>query len=199
MPMRHTVAALAVGAMMAALPGQAEAAVFQLTEVTTVVPNPPPLFANDFPVRLTISDAAVSRGTFTIAGSGSGSTNLPGDPSYTGDVADFVSLFVLSENNTATPTRLRGQLRLTATFAADRTVSSFNLNFFGDNVEAILSGTGGNFISGTFGADRPDCNATANSGLCRVSGRLVEVPEPMSFALLGMGLLGITAARRKRG
>ncbi len=146
------------------------------------------------PVDITVSDAAVQRGTFTISLQG----QLPGAGliTQTGDVADFVSFHgrdLVSQNV------IFGRLQANLSFAADGSVSFGRLAFGGVNDELDFSGTSANF-GGSFGSDQ--FNACGN-GSCRLSGQLAAtatsnpVPEPVSTSLLGVGLLGLAAARRR--
>lgn len=198
---QRTLAALTIGVMAATLPGSAKAAVYQLTDQTVVLPNPEFPGLGGFRMDFAVSDAAVSRGTFQLSARG-GVSAPPGFPSiaptYSGDIGDFIRLNV--DGDLATPSFFMGIINtFSVTFAPDRTVSSFNLSFNSVSTEALLSGSDGNLVSGAFGSDRPDCNTTAGTGRCQVSGRLVEVaqavPEPMTLALLSIGMVGLTAVR----
>lgn len=145
---------------------------------------------------LTVSDAAVARGSFNLSGRGAGTLGSP--PTYTGDLTDFISF---TANETATPTLIFGNLALNATFGAGGaiTTSSFTFNGVGDMSQ--LGGSSSAF-GGMFGSD--NFNFRCGSNACAVAGRLTAtaapqpVPEPVSLSLLGVGVLGMATARRRR-
>lgn len=144
-----------------------------------------------FKLEFRVSDAAVERGSFSIKSLYGNDAGLP--PGYAGDVADFVSLSVVAD--TVTPARLRGRVEdFTVAFGPDQGVTSFRLMYFGDVAEARLSSSDGNLIGGSFGSE-PSCSSNPFRNIrCVVAGR-VEVAEPVSLALLGVGLAGLAAAR----
>ena len=144
---------------------------------------------------LTVSDAAVARGSFNLVGL-SGFLPTGVQPLYTGDLTDFVS-FTASE--TATPDRLTGNLNISVSFSAGAvTASSFTYN--GVNEMSQLGGSSSGF-GGTFGSD--NFSGQCGGDRCAFTGQLAAttvpnpVPEPISAGLLGAGLLGLAATRRR--
>ncbi len=188
-------AAILAAAMLCG-PATAEAAVFDLTNQ---VYNSEALSRSAIvSFRLVISDAAVARGSFNLQES-AGSQIL----SVTGDVADFVSAStgpLAAPGPTVTPTFAQfANVNLSLTFTGS--VASGTVNFLGQSDGLQLAGTGGTF-SGMFGSDFNNCQ---NSGpnACIVTGQLTApaftppIPEPISMSLLGVGLMGLAAARRR--
>ncbi len=147
-----------------------------------------------FAFALTISDAAVTRGSFNLTGSGGG-----GPTTYVGDVADFVS--AVDNADRATATSLVGTLRIMLNFSSTGAVLSGNINFNPDFSGLSLRGTDGIF-SGTFGTEFDHCPAALPGPQCGLSARLATtnfvataVPEPASFLALALGTLGAIRAR----
>ena len=150
--------------------------------------------------NLFISDAAVTRGSFTLhylGGGGPGNT-----PSLTGDSKDFfgasVGIFPGSVE-TILPTKPSYSKFDTFLYFADGIPSGgFSLNT--QNNAISLDGKNGVF-SGSFAGGASTCpNSSVN--YCFVTGNLtlsrysLDVPEPISLSLLGVGLVGLTVARR---
>lgn len=141
-------------------------------------------------VSLTVSDAAVERGSFTLSGTG----DFLGPVTYSGDVADFVSF---TANETATPDEcMCGSISLNASFASDGAISSAAFDYFGIDEGSELRGSGAAF-GGYFNSDNFDFGCSLN--VCTVSGRLVsDVPEPATGYLLGASILALIQVTRRR-
>ena len=193
---RHVLAALGFCATMAAV-ALAQAAVrYELQSQVFLTLRPEFSVgggypARSFPLTFTISDEAVSRGSISVSGrdgrSGQGEGTFP----LSGDAVDFVSLQAAS-NEVITPQRVTGNFNLQASFAADRSVTSFFLEANGTFENIVLKSIDGNLVgSSFFASDRIQACTGTN---CFIAGR-IEVPEPAGAALLSFGLLGLAALR----
>lgn len=152
--------------------------------------------------ELVISDAAVQRGSFALTGA---------QAHVTGDASDFRSLSVGIFG-----THFREQAQdFYASGGTNRTSVSFG-SFYGFNLAFTFDGAG-DVTSSVFRTDGPSENVrlagsgdTASGALtndfgcapCSVSGAWADlpsaVPEPPMAAVLGLGLVGLAAARSRR-
>lgn len=160
--------------------------------------------ANGYPavgttITLDLTDAAVQSGAFNLSGYGT-----LGSPDYTGDIAGLVSLTTPAPF-TATPSGVSGGGVFSVSFTFDTAgnIASDTVQYAGLDGDGLVSGNQA-LTSGAIGSDALGCDSDYTSGVCTVSGSwtrtngsITTVPEPASFVLLGIGVLGLVEARRR--
>lgn len=149
-------------------------------------------------VYLTISDAAVARGSFVLNAVGTGSLDQPVPTVlFSGDVSDLI---MFNDHGEQTTQRSNiGTTHIGLKFGGGGEVTTGGIQHGGISQEVFLSGSSAHF-SGTFGANDQNCGIKAPA--CGVSGVLVsadpaDVPEPSSAAGLLAGILALGALRRR--
>ena len=173
--------------IMAMFCARTEAATYTLQNPVYGLSAPALAASLQLPISLTISDAAVERGSFNFS---SGFTMAP-----SGDTADFVnltdgSLFI---SNSFVP---GVNLTLKLSFDTQGLISSGSLILTSNYNDLAFMGSSNRFGGSFIPNGDTLCGAGFDCGVTGTFGLISTVPEPSSLALLGLPVAALVRKRR---